>query len=143
VKKAVSQARGSFSMLAFVAWASLFAVPPLFVLAATFEGPHAAWSALRHAGPGAWAAVAWQVLGNTLFGFAAWSFLLGRYDAAVVSPYALLVPVFGMGASALLLGEPLPAWKLAGGALVLGGIAIIVFFGTRRRGKRAVRQGRG
>lgn len=73
------------------------------------------------------------MIGNTLFGFAAWSFLLARYDAAVVSPYALLVPVFGMGASAALLGEALPAWKLAGGAMVLAGIAAIVFLGMRGR----------
>jgi O-acetylserine/cysteine efflux transporter len=43
---------------------------------------------------------------------AAWGWLLARHPAATVSPMALLVPVFGMGASALVLGEPLPAWKL-------------------------------
>jgi O-acetylserine/cysteine efflux transporter len=37
---------------------------------------------------------------------------------------ALLVPIFGMGASALLLGEGLPAWKLIAAALVIGGLAI-------------------
>jgi O-acetylserine/cysteine efflux transporter len=132
VKKAYAQAREKFSMVNFVAWASIFAIPPLAALSLAVEGPHAAWHALAHAGWGGWVAVAWQVLGNTLFAFAAWSFLLARYDAAVVSPYALLIPVFGMGASALVLGESLPAWKLAGGALVLGGIAIIVFVGARR-----------
>ncbi len=131
-KKAAAQARGSFSMLAFVAWASLFAVPPLLALTLTLDGGRAAWEAMRAAGPAAWGAVAWQVIGNTLFGFAAWSFLLARYEAAVVSPWALLIPVFGMGASALLLGEALPPWKLAGGTLVLAGIATIVFFGMRR-----------
>jgi O-acetylserine/cysteine efflux transporter len=39
---------------------------------------------------------------------------------------ALLVPVFGMGASALSLGEPLPLWKLAAGSLVLCGLVVIV-----------------
>ena len=34
------------------------------------------------------------------------------------------VPVFGMGASALILGEPLPAWKLLAAALVMAGLAI-------------------
>ena len=41
---------------------------------------------------------------------------------------ALLVPVFGMGSSALMLGEPLPGWKLAACGLVLGGLAIIVLW---------------
>lgn len=130
-KKAAAQSSASFPMLAFVAWASIFAVPPLLALTLAIEGV-AAWGALRSAGAAAWAAAAWQVIGNTLFGFAAWSFLLSRYDAAVVSPWALLIPVFGMGASAFFLGEALPAWKLGGGALVLAGIATIVFFGTRR-----------
>ena len=50
-----------------------------------------------------------------------------------VAPYALLIPIFGMGSSALFLGEALPTWKIAGGAVVLAGIAIIVLFGLRRR----------
>jgi O-acetylserine/cysteine efflux transporter len=35
-----------------------------------------------------------------------------------------LVPVFGMGASALMLAEPLPPWKLLAAALVLCGLAL-------------------
>jgi O-acetylserine/cysteine efflux transporter len=37
---------------------------------------------------------------------------------------ALLVPVFGMGASALWLAEPLPGWKLGAAALVVAGLAL-------------------
>jgi O-acetylserine/cysteine efflux transporter len=37
---------------------------------------------------------------------------------------ALLVPLFGMGSSALWLGEGLPGWKLAAAALVMGGLAL-------------------
>ena len=44
--------------------------------------------------------VAWQALGNTLFGYGAWNWLLARHPAATVTPAALLVPVFGMTASA-------------------------------------------
>lgn len=130
-KKANAQARSPYGMFAFIAWASLFAIPPLVVMTVVFEGLQADLHALAIARLDAWAVVAWQVVGNTLLGFGVWSYLLARYDSAVVSPYALLIPVFGMGASALVLGEPLPAWKLAGGALVLAGIATIVFAGPR------------
>lgn len=130
-KKGVAQAREPYGMLAFIAWASIFAVPPLLLLTAIFEGPRSGSQAIAAAHLDAWLAVAWQVVGNTLFGFAAWSYLLARYDSAVVTPYALLIPVFGMGSSALALGEPLPAWKLAGGALVMAGIATIVLAGPR------------
>ncbi len=81
-------------------------------------------SGLRQAGLWAWAAVFWQALGNTLFGYVAWGWLLARHPAATVAPMALLVPVFGMGASAWWLGEPLPLWKLAAAGLVLAGLAL-------------------
>ncbi|NGE86504.1 EamA family transporter, partial [Escherichia coli] len=69
----------------------------------------------------------WQSLGNTLFGYGAWSWLLARHPAGRIVPMALLVPVFGMGSASLLLGEPLPAWKLVAAALVLAGLAINLF----------------
>ena len=130
VKHAARSSRLALDMLAFVAWSSVFAIPPLLVLALALEGP-AALGAITSARWDAWAAVAWQAVGNTLFCYAAWSWLLTRYDAAVVTPYALLIPVFGMGSSALMLGEPLPAWKWIAGALVIGGIAVITWAGQR------------
>ena len=112
------------NMLAYVVWSSAFAVPPLFALSLAFEGWDAASAALRQADAAAWAAVAWQAWGNTLFGYAVWGWLLARHPAATITPMALLVPVFGMGASALWLSEPLPPWKLAAAALVLAGLAV-------------------
>ena len=115
-------------MLAYVVWASLFAVPPLFVLSLVREGWPAIAAGVRAAGWTTWAAVAWQAVGNTMFGYGAWGFLLTRYPAATVAPWSLLVPVFGMGAAALWLGEGLPAWKLVAAALILGGLALNVLW---------------
>lgn len=128
----VQRRAGRVDMLAFVVWSSLFAVPPLFALALLFEGPGRIVEAVTAASAGVWAAVAWQAVGNTMFGYGAWGWLLARYPAASVAPMALLVPVFGMGASALLLGEGLPAWKLGAAALVLSGLALNLF-GPRLR----------
>jgi O-acetylserine/cysteine efflux transporter len=63
-------------------------------------------------------------VGNTIFGYTAWGWLLARHPAATISPLSLLVPVFGMGASAVLLHEPLTDWKLTAALLVLGGLAL-------------------
>jgi O-acetylserine/cysteine efflux transporter len=120
----VARASGRVDMLGYVVWSSLFALPPLAALSLALEGPAAIGAALRSAGAGAWIAVLWQTVGNTLFGYAAWGWLLARHPAATVAPLALLVPVFGMAASALLLGEPLPAWKLGAAGLVLAGLAL-------------------
>lgn len=119
---------GRVDTLGFMVWTSLCAVPPLFVLSWWLEGPAAMAAGVAHASAGVWACVLWQAVGNTLFGYGVWNWLLARHPAATVTPVALLVPVFGMGASALSLGEPLPGWKLAAGALVLFGLAVIVLW---------------
>ena len=120
----VVRATPSADMLAYVVWASLFSVPPLFAFSFVFEGWPAIRDGLASADAATWAAVAWQAVGNTLFGYAAWSWLLARHPVANVAPMALMVPVFGMGASALWLGEPLQAWKLIAAALVMLGLAL-------------------
>lgn len=127
----VARSIGRVDMLGFMVWSSVFAVPPLLILSLWFEGPAAITEALPHASLGAWAAVLWQSLGNTLFAFGAWGWLLARHPAATIMPMALLIPFFGMGASALLLGEPLQSWKLAAAALVIAGLAANVIASRR------------
>jgi O-acetylserine/cysteine efflux transporter len=130
----VSRRSPNANMLGFVVWASLFSVPPLAAMSLVFEG----WPAIRHgllaADAITWAAVAWQSVGNTLFGYAVWGWLLSRHPAATIAPMSLLVPMFGMAGSALVLGEALPAWKLAAAGLVMAGLAVNVFWpGVRGR----------
>ncbi len=119
-----SRQAGQVNMVSYVVWSSLFAVPPLAALCLVVEGWDVVAAGLRGATTGTWAAVAWQAWGNSLFGYAAWGWLLARYPAATVTPMALLVPLFGMGGSALWLGEGLPGWKLTAAALVMGGLAL-------------------
>lgn len=111
-------------MLAYVVWTSLFAVPPLFILSWLIEGWPAMRDGLTQAPLAAWAAAVWQAVGNVMFGYAVWGWLLSRYAAATVAPTSLLVPVFGMGAAAIWLGEPLPGWKFLAAGLVLSGLCV-------------------
>jgi len=120
----VTRRAGQVNMVAYVVWSSLFAAPALFVLALAVEGAPAMVAGIRGADAATWAAVLWQAVGNSLFGYAAWAWLLARHPAATVSPLALLVPVFGMGASAIVLHEPLSSWKLTAAVLVIGGLAL-------------------
>jgi len=112
------------NMLAYVVWSSAFAVPPLLGLSLLLEGWELALASVRAANIAGWTSLAWQAWGNSLFGFAAWGWLLARHPAATISPLALLIPVFGMGTSALFLGESLPGWKLGAASLVLAGLAL-------------------
>lgn len=121
---------GRVDILPFMAWSSIPPALVLCVLSLAVEGGH--WAqAFADAGLGAWSAAAWQAVGNTLFGFGAWSWLLARHPAARVTPTALLVPVFGMGTSALVLAEPLPWWKLSAAGLVLTGLALNLWASRR------------
>ena len=129
---------GRIDMLGYVVWSSAFAVPPLLTLSLVVEGPAAIGAGLRAAGWGTWVAVLWQSTSNTLFGYAAWGWLLARHPAATITPTALLVPVFGMAASALWLGEPLQGWKLLAAALVMCGLAFNLLWPAIRQRLRAL-----
>ncbi len=133
----VARAAGPVNMLAYVVWSALFAAPPLFALSFALEGWPAIRDGIARADVATWAAVLWQSIGNTMFGYAAWGWLLARHPASIVTPLALLVPVFGMGASAFFLHEPLPLWKLAAAGLVLAGLALNLFWPALRRPRLA------
>ena len=129
VANTVSRRAGSINMLAYVVWASAFAIPPLFAISFLFEGGWGHMStSLTSAPVGAWAGVLWQSWGNTIFGYSAWAWLLSKHPAAVVAPAPLLVPIFGMGAAAYFLGEPLPLWKILAAGLVIVGLIINLFW---------------
>ena len=122
-------------MLGYVVWASIFAIPPLVAASFLLEGWPAIHQGFASADASTLAAVVWQGLGNTLFGFAVWGWLLGRYPVASIAPMSLLVPVFGFAASAIWLGEPLQAWKLEATALVLLGLLINFLWPKLRTGR--------
>lgn len=124
----VAKQAGQVDMLSYVVWASVFAIPPLAVLSLLFDGIPAIQAGFADATLVTWAGVLWQSAGNTLFGYTAWGWLLARHPAATIAPVSLLVPVFGMGASAILLGEGLPAWKILAGLLVIAGLAFNILW---------------
>ena len=118
----------SVNMLAYVVWGSIFSAPPLYALSLMFEGLPAMREGIANADLGTAAVLAYQSIGNSLFGYAVWGWLLSRYPAATIAPMSLLVPVFGIAASALWLGEPLQDWKLGAAGLVMAGLCLNVLW---------------
>lgn len=134
VANTVSRRAGSINMFSYVIWASAFSIPPLLVISLVFEGGWQQMSTSIVSAPiGAWAGVLWQSWANTLFGYAAWGWLLSKHSAAVVAPAPLLVPIFGMGASAIFLSESLPLWKISAAGLVIVGLLINLFWPNLKR----------
>ncbi|MRD49443.1 EamA family transporter [Caenimonas koreensis DSM 17982] len=120
----VARSAGRINALSFMVWSSPFAVPPLALLALAFDGWPAIAQSIPQASLAGWSTVLWQAIGNTLFGYGVWNWLLARHPASTITPTALLVPVFGMTASAWVLGESLDAWKVGAAALVMGGLVL-------------------
>ncbi len=130
---------GEVNIFAFIAWSSVFAIPPLAALAFIFEGPANAINAIHTANWQTWIIVVWQTVGNTLIGYGLWNMLLRKYPAAMVTPWALLVPIFGIGSSWFLLAEPLPWWKLLACCLIFIGLIGVIFshkFSAKTRNKQ-------
>ena len=118
---------GRIDMVGLIVWSAL--VPPLPLLAASliFEGPGAIPAAMAHITWRGVASIAFMSYLATIFGFSVWASLLSRYSASLVSPFALLIPVVGMIAGAVLLGEHVTTLEISGGALVFAGLLINVF----------------
>jgi len=124
--------RAEVDMLGLVVWSSLAAPLPLALASWVFEGGPAAWDAVAGMTWQPWACVLFMSYCATLFGLARWNALLHRYPTAVIAPFALLIPVFGLASGAFFLAESLAPLQFAGVALVLAGLAWNVF-GTRAR----------
>ena len=112
-------------MLGLVVWSSLIPIAPFFAMSALFEAERIVWAQVFTVQ--SLFAIAYLALVATLFGYGQWSKLLSRHAANVVAPFSLLVPFFGVLSAALVLGERLTFWQLAGGAVLLIGLAVNVF----------------
>lgn len=131
IMRRATQGVPPFSMLALVVWAGAVAILPLALLSLCIEGP-AAWQA-------AWNTITWTTGASIIYlayfatigGYGLWGKLLSRYPAAVVSPFALLVPVVGMSSAALFLGEAFSLHQVIGALLVMAGLGVHVFGGRR------------
>ncbi len=122
----------STNFFQYVVWSSLFSCFPLMFMSLYFEGWALIAQSLSSANLEVWCAVVWQAWGNTLLGYAGWAWLLSLYPSALISPLALLVPLFGMGASRIFLGEALSNWKLMAVGLIFLGLVINVYASLKK-----------
>ncbi|THF86125.1 EamA family transporter [Deinococcus sp. KSM4-11] len=127
VSNLLVRASGGANMFSLVVWSALIPPIPLTLLAGITGGWAAVGHTLMHSGPGFWAAIVFMGLGNTVLGFGVWAALIQRHGAARVAPLSLLVPVFGLIASALAFHEAFPPGKALGAALVFAGLVLHVF----------------
>jgi O-acetylserine/cysteine efflux transporter len=63
---------------------------------------------------------------SSLIAHTAWYYLVGRYPVTSISPITLLSPLFGIFFGVTLLDDQLTPRMLAGGAVTLIGVLIVV-----------------
>ncbi|MBK0865403.1 EamA family transporter [Saccharopolyspora sp. HNM0986] len=120
------------SSLDLLIWSSIVPPIPLVALSVVVESPATVVHALTTMEFAPIAALAYLVVLATLFGFGAWNSLLLRYPASVVAPYSLLVPVFGLLAAYVVLGERPSAASLLGAAVIFAGVFLVTWSGKHR-----------
>jgi O-acetylserine/cysteine efflux transporter len=112
----------------FMTWVCVVPPLPLVALSLSFEGPGRVAEALAGIDLGGALAVGYIAFVATTVGWGLWGRLLHVYSAGTVAPFSLLVPVFGLGFAALLLGEPVTIRTVVAALLVVSGV-----FLTQRR----------
>lgn len=110
--------------LALNGWMALFATPMLAIWSLLFEEGQV--DAYVMAGWIGGAALFYQSVMVTLFGYGCWFWLMKKYPISLLMPFTLLGPTFGVAAGVLFLAEPVTVNMILGGLMTLGGVGIIV-----------------
>ncbi len=127
---------GGQPMLPIFIWASLIPPLPMLALSLGVESGDA-WQTIAALSAQGWAAVTFVAYVSTAIGYSLWGTLMSRHAAATVTPYALLIPVCGITAAALILGEWPGQAEWIGVAIILSGLAMtqITPLLDRRKGR--------
>ncbi len=109
-------------------WMSVVPPLPMLALSLLTEGPARIAESFgtlgTRSGVVALAGLAYTVLVGTVLGSGVWTGLLARHPAGVVAPFSMLVPVVGMTAAWVVLGETASWLEILGGVLVVGGVLL-------------------
>ena len=107
------------------AWIGILAGPQLIFASALFEGNTIEY--IKMANAYAWIIVLYLALVMNAFGYSIWYHILSIYPVNVVMPVLLLLPVTGVVAAIVLLGERPDLVVFIGGIVIIIGVGLILF----------------
>ena len=117
------------------AWMAVLGIPFLLVTSLIFETGQV--EALASAPWQAWAALAYTVLAGSLIGHTFYYVLLQHYEVSLVGSVLLLGPAIGVLGGVVFLHEPFTPMIVAGAAMTLMGVAIVLRRAPLRRSPRS------
>ena len=127
------------SPLRLTLWMSVVPPLPMLALSLAVEGPDRVVGSLTSldepGAVGALVGLAYTVLIGTVAGSGIWTWLMARHPAGVVGPFSMLVPVVGMSAAWLVLGERVTPREGLGALLVVAGVLLGSRLGRPRCGR--------
>jgi len=103
---------------------TLYAAPQMLLASYILE--RGQLDSLKTSTPDVWLAVLVLAIGGYVVAYSIWYGLMQRYRVDQVTPFALLMPVVGVIAGALILGEHISLASILGGLVVLGGLAFAI-----------------
>lgn len=133
----ISKRAGDVDKFAFLVWSCLIPPIPLFAISWVFEGPERIFAALANPGWQGITSILYMGFASTLLAYGIWNVLLQRHPASTIAPFSLLVPVVGIAATALFLGERFTVLEAVGAFIVIAGLAINTFGARYRRAHHA------
>lgn len=113
------------NLLHFMVWVSLIPPLPLFILSYIYESEEPL-TILLNSSMKTWLSLTYTGYISTLIAFAIWGYLLKNYKAALVTPFALAIPIVGIISSNILLSEQLTFLETIGAILIFFGLFISV-----------------
>ncbi|MDB5095737.1 MAG: EamA family transporter [Cyanobacteria bacterium RYN_339] len=105
------------------AWQMLAAAVGFTILTAALREPLVSPSTVPW---WAWGAIAYLVVFGSCVAFSAYAWLVQNVRPDLVATYAYVNPVVAVGLGAVFLHEPVTAWTLAGAALIVGSVALVI-----------------
>jgi O-acetylserine/cysteine efflux transporter len=126
VANIITKKAGNIDMFGFIVYSSLFSPLPLLALSFALDGQDAIIQGVASINISTVMAIVYLSLLATLLAFSLWSRMLQKYKAAVVTPFALMVPVSGIIGGTVFLNEHITLEEIAGGTLIFAGLFINV-----------------
>ncbi len=124
IAQAIIRARAADSGARLMGLMAAIAAPQLLVLSLALETGQG--TAVRQATFAQWLAVVVLAIGGFVGAYSIWYGLLRRHRVDQIAPFILLMPIFGVLTAHALLGEAITPVVVAGGAIILLGLVLVV-----------------